>query len=175
MLEFETGSDGMAYLIASRIKGEREAFNVEGIVEKDEEMEKKERKQYMDINEAHQKFGHATESGAGNAEGARNYCDRKNVRLRRMCTSEGDPKRTNKTTKVTADKPGERLYMDTSGPYSKQSWGHATGSSLWMTKRESPGISTVPGKRHNKIPEGLIGQVEGVWKACEVPSVRQCW
>ncbi|KAI2504335.1 Reverse transcriptase (RNA-dependent DNA polymerase) [Fragilaria crotonensis] len=61
MLEFETGSDGMAYLIASRIKGERKAFNVEEIAEKDEEMEKKERKQYMDINEAHQKFGHATE------------------------------------------------------------------------------------------------------------------
>ena len=60
MLKFETASDGMAYLIASRIKGEQKLFNVERFVENNEEMEKKERKQYMDINEAHQKFGHAT-------------------------------------------------------------------------------------------------------------------
>ena len=81
MLKFETGSDGMAYLIASRVKGEQKLFNVERIVEEDEETAKKERKQYMDINEAHQKFGHATESGARNSEGARNYTDWKNVRM----------------------------------------------------------------------------------------------
>ncbi len=62
MLKFETGSDEMAYLIASRIKGEQNLFKVKRIVENNEEMEKKERKQYVDINEAHQKFGHATES-----------------------------------------------------------------------------------------------------------------
>jgi hypothetical protein len=71
MLEFETDSDGMAYLIASRFKGEQKVFSAERIVEKDEEMEKKERKQYMDINEAHQKIWSCNrESGAGNTEGA---------------------------------------------------------------------------------------------------------
>ncbi|KAI2512200.1 hypothetical protein MHU86_2287 [Fragilaria crotonensis] len=79
MLEFETGSDGMAYLIASRIKGERKAFNVEEIAEKDEEMEKKERKQYMDINEAHQKFGHATESGRIHADATFNDDERPRI------------------------------------------------------------------------------------------------
>ncbi|KAI2508807.1 hypothetical protein MHU86_5541 [Fragilaria crotonensis] len=137
MLEFKTGSDGMAYLIASRIKGERKAFNVEEIAEKDEEMEKKERKQYMDINEAHQKFGHATERVVRETLKALEIIATGKCPFATDVHERRRPKRTNKTTKVTADKPGERLYMDTSGPYSKQSWGHATGSSLWMTKRKS--------------------------------------
>jgi hypothetical protein len=37
-------------------------------------------------------------------------------------------KRTNKITKVTADKPGERLFIDTSGPYSET----VMGSRYWF-------------------------------------------
>ena len=129
MLEFETGSDGMAYLIASRIKEERKAFSTEGIVEKDEEMEKKERKQYMDINEAHQKFGHATERVVRETlktleiipTGKMSVCDG-------CARAKATQKRTNKTTKVTADNAGERLYMDTSGPYSET----VMGSRYWF-------------------------------------------
>ena len=37
-------------------------------------------------------------------------------------------KRTNKVTSVHADKPGERLFMDTSGPYSET----VAGSRYWF-------------------------------------------
>ena len=129
MLEFETGPDGMAYLIASRFKGERKAFNAERIVEEDEEMEKKERKQYMDINEAHQKFGHATERVVREVLKALKIIPTGKMSVCDGCArAKATQKRTNKITKVTADKPGERLYMDTSGPYSET----VMGSRYWF-------------------------------------------
>ena len=129
MLKFETGSDGMAYLIASRVKGEQKLFNVERIVEEDEETEKKERKQYMDINEAHQKFGHATESVVRETLKALEIIPTGKMSVCDGCArAKATQKRTNKTTKVTADKPGERLFMDTSGPYSET----VMGSRYWF-------------------------------------------
>ena len=129
MLKFETGSDGMAYLIASRVKGEQKLFNVERIVEEDEETEKKVRKQYMDINEAHQKFGHATESVVRETLKALEIIPTGKMSVCDGCArAKATQKRTNKTTKVTADKPGERLFMDTSGPYSET----VMGSRYWF-------------------------------------------
>jgi hypothetical protein len=129
MLKFETGSDGMAYLIASRVKGEQKLFNVERIVEEDEETAKKERKQYMDINEAHQKFGHATESVVRETLKALEIIPTGKMSVCDGCArAKATQKRTNKTTKVTADKPGERLFMDTSGPYSET----VMGSRYWF-------------------------------------------
>jgi hypothetical protein len=57
MLKFETGSDGMVYLIALRAyPREQKLFNVKQIVENNEETEKnKEQKKYMGINEAYKK------------------------------------------------------------------------------------------------------------------------
>ena len=43
-----------AYQIASRVQEEKMAFNAERINENGQEMVEKERKQYKDINEAHQ-------------------------------------------------------------------------------------------------------------------------
>ena len=50
-------------------------------------------------------------------------------------------KRTNKVTTVVAEKHGERIYMDTSGPYSETVKGSRFfGINLLMTKQGSHGI-----------------------------------
>ena len=49
-------------------------------------------------------------------------------------------KRTNKVTTVVAEKPGERIYMDTSGPYSETVMGSRYWYNLLMTKQGSHGI-----------------------------------
>ena len=60
IMSFETGTDGMAYLIAQRVAGAKEVYNIEEI-KNDDGMIKKQKRELMNINEAHRKFGHATE------------------------------------------------------------------------------------------------------------------
>ena len=50
----------MAYLIAQRVAGAKEVYNIEEI-KNDDGMIKKQKRELMNINEAHRKFGHATE------------------------------------------------------------------------------------------------------------------
>ena len=61
IMKFEKGTDGMAYFIAKQKNSEEKVYNATRIIGNDEEIMKKKRKETMGINEAHRKFGHATE------------------------------------------------------------------------------------------------------------------
>ena len=129
IMEFETGPDGMAYLIAERVKGVKEVYNVEETVERGEETTKRERKEIMDINEAHKKFGHASEKVVRKALMAQGITPAGKMSVCDGCArAKATQKRTNKVTKVAADKAGERLFMDTSGPYTET----VGGSRYWF-------------------------------------------
>ena len=127
IMSFETGTDGMAYLIAQRVAGAKEVYNIEEI-KNDDGMIKKQKRELMNINEAHRKFGHATEKVVRKMLQAL-----KIIPVGKMLVCDGcarakaTQKRTNKVTTVVAEKPGERIYMDTSGPYSET----VMGSRYW--------------------------------------------
>lgn len=98
------------------------------VMRKDQEQRRK-RKKEMDINEAHRKFGHATEKVVREMF---KTLDIKPVGQIKTCDgcshAKATQKRTKKVTTVTADKPAERLFMDTSGPYSET----AAGNRCWF-------------------------------------------
>ena len=127
IMSFETGTDGMAYLIAQRVAGAKEVYNIEEI-KNDDGMIKKQKRELMNINEAHRKFGHATEKVVRKMLQAL-----KIIPVGKMLVCDGcarakaTQKRTNKVTTVVAEKPGEKIYMDTSGPYSET----VMGSRYW--------------------------------------------
>ncbi|KAI2500189.1 PIF1-like helicase [Fragilaria crotonensis] len=83
----------------------------------------------MDINEAHRKFGHATEKVVRSLlktlgikpTGEWAVCDG-------CARAKATQKRTNKITTTEAEERGERLYMDTSGPYNET----VAGSRYWF-------------------------------------------
>jgi hypothetical protein len=83
----------------------------------------------MDINEAHRKFGHATEKVVrsllklqGNKPtGDWAVCDG-------CARAKASQKRTNKITTTEVEERGERLYMDTRGPYNDT----GAGSRYWF-------------------------------------------
>ncbi len=60
-MKFEKESDGMTYLKASRVTPTNKVYNSEDTSKRGEETIKKSCHEAMDINEAHRKFGHATE------------------------------------------------------------------------------------------------------------------
>jgi Reverse transcriptase (RNA-dependent DNA polymerase)/Zinc knuckle len=126
-LKFTKGLNGMAYLEAKRTKtgqNGRQVFNVEA-----GDDVKKKVEVTMDINEAHRKFAHATENVVRKilqqvgikAIGKMETCDG-------CARAKATQKRTKKVTLVKAENPGERLYMDTSGPYSET----MSGSKYWF-------------------------------------------
>ena len=140
IMSFETGTDGMAYLIAQRVAGAKEVYNIEEI-KNDDGMIKKQKRELININEAHRKFGHATEKVVRKMLQAL-----KIIPVGKMLVCDGcarakaTQKRTNKVTTEVAEKPGERIYMDTSGPYSETVMGSRYWYNLLMTKQGSHGI-----------------------------------
>jgi hypothetical protein len=128
VLNFEKGTDGMFYFFATRVKEGKEVNNVEGSNEKGSETKKKKRKE-MDINEAHRKFGHATEKVVREMLKTLDIEPVGQIKTCDGCSrAKATQKRTKKVTTVTADKPAERLFMDTSGPYSET----AAGNRYWF-------------------------------------------
>ncbi|KAI2497955.1 PIF1-like helicase [Fragilaria crotonensis] len=128
VLNFEKGTDGMFYFFATRVKEGKEVNNVEGSNEKGSETKKKMRKE-MDINEAHRKFGHATEKVVREMLKTLDIEPVGQIKTCDGCSrAKATQKRTKKVTTVTADKPAERLFMDTSGPYSET----AAGNRYWF-------------------------------------------
>jgi gag-polypeptide of LTR copia-type/Zinc knuckle len=128
-LEFETGNDGMAYLFAQRVKEVNQVYATKEIVEIGQETKEKQRKQSMDINEAHRKFGHATEKVVRTILQGLNITPIGKMSVCDGCArAKATQKRTNKVTTVAANNPGERLYMDTSGPYTET----VAGSRYWF-------------------------------------------
>ncbi|KAI2509133.1 PIF1-like helicase [Fragilaria crotonensis] len=128
-MKFEKETDGMTYLKARRVSFEREAFNAEGIAKRGDETIENEKNEAMDINEAHRKFGHATEKVVRSLlktlgikpTGEWAVCDG-------CARAKATQKRTNKITTTEAEERGERLYMDTSGPYNET----VAGSRYWF-------------------------------------------
>ena len=103
-----------------------------GPVNKDEQQKKKKTKKTMrseDINVMHKKLGHVCEAYL------RNTCKERNVKLKgklKSCNAcalaKAKAKKVCKTASVKAKRPGERLFVDISGPYKKS----VKGNKFWV-------------------------------------------
>ena len=119
----------MTYLKARRVTPAHEVHDAEETSKRGEETIEKKRQETMDINEAHRKFGHATEkvvrsllkSQSIKPTGEWSVCDG-------CARAKATQKRTNKITATEAEERGERLFMDTSGPYNET----VAGSRYWF-------------------------------------------
>jgi hypothetical protein len=96
----------------------KEAFNSEEISKQGEETIEYKCQEAMDINEAHQKIGHATEKVVQSLIKSQGIKPTGDWAVCDGCArAKATQKRTNKITTTEAEERGERLYMDTSGPY----------------------------------------------------------
>ena len=128
-MKFEKESDGMTYLKASRVTPTNEVYNSEDTSKRGEETIEKRRQEAMDINEAHRKFGHATEKVVRSLLKSQGIKPTGDWAVCDGCArAKATQKRTNKITTTEAEERGERLYMDTSGPYNET----VAGSRYWF-------------------------------------------
>ena len=132
----ERGADGLYYMSAKPVKeslvynnelseqggGENQWKDCEEEIDDSGNLKNKPRAprpKVMDINEAHDKFGHKGEHLL------RKTCKTLGIKLtgelktcEGCCLAKAKQKSVSKTTNEVADKPGKRLFVDGSGPYS---------------------------------------------------------
>jgi hypothetical protein len=103
--------DGMFYLFAKPVRGEEELAMLNAD-------EKPEKKKHMDVNEAHEKYAHAGERVVRKTMAKFGY---ELAGIMKACDgcmqAKANAKAINKVTKTESTKPGERLFLDTSGPF----------------------------------------------------------
>ena len=106
-MKLEKEMDGMTYLKARRVTPTHEVYDAEETSKRGDETIEKQRQETMDINEAHLKFGHATEkvvrsllkSQSIKPTGEWSVCDG-------CARAKGTQKRTNKITATEAEERG---------------------------------------------------------------------
>lgn len=89
-------------------------------------------KKTIDINDAHELYGHIDHGILKTVLESRGYCVIQNGSNRRQCEAcayaKAKAKRVPKTTEVKATEGGERLFLDISGPYKMS----LAGSKYWV-------------------------------------------
>jgi hypothetical protein len=123
------------YLDASSVgRHEAEAYNTlmennNEIEELDEQKKKKEKKKEIDINNAHELYGHVSHGILKPLLTTRGYVV---VNTKKQCEAcafaKAKAKGVSKTTLLKAHEKGERLFMDISGPYKMS----LKGSKYWL-------------------------------------------
>ena len=127
----------------------------------------------MDINIAHDSFGHMDEKRL------RKFCEKEGIRLTgklRTCVgcmeAKAKRKAVRKMTETRAKKPCERIFVDTSGPYPRS----LNGNKYWFKIKDDYSRKTWNYflKKKNEVPNLLIAFIEQMKENGKVISKIRC-